>query len=245
MTDKLYVGSMGWSYSHWPLYPGDMKPQDYLREYARSFNSVEVNSSFYRIPYKTSVQRWAKQTPEKFTFSVKIPRSISHSKALEFEQGKLDAFNESIMHLGAKQGPILIQFPPTLKKDHSLLEGFLDRLPDGHMYAVEFRHESWNSPDTVQTLKSRGRALVQVEQPWLPASREVTAGFVYIRLEGDRRRVNGEKGVVEVDRAEKTREWAHAIRGYLDSGLSVYAYFSKFYSGYPPEDIRRLRAELD
>ena len=86
--------------------------------------------------------------------------------------------------------------------------------------------------------------MVQVEHPWLPASREVTAGFVYIRLEGDRRRVNGEKGVVEVDRSEKTRGWAQTIRGYLDNGLPVYAYFSKFYSGYPPEDMRQLAAEI-
>ena len=80
-------------------------------------------------------------------------------------------------------------------------------------------------------------ALVQVEHPRLPTATELTADHVYIRWEGDRKKVTGEKGLVEIDREEDNRRWANRIHELLESGHNVYGYFSKFYSGYPPADI--------
>jgi uncharacterized protein YecE (DUF72 family) len=240
MTGTLYAGSMGWSYGFWDIY-GDLKPSEYLAEYSRRFNSVEINNSFYRIPASATVGEWAAQAPQGFRFAAKFPQSISHAPGLSFEEGKLFAFLRSMSQLGPKKGPLLIQLPPTLRVDHA--DGFrrlLKALPGGNRYAVEFRHGDWFRQETYDMLRERGVALVQQAHPWLPEVHEVTAGFVYVRFEGDREKVGGEEGAVEVDRASDTERWARAISAYIDEGLDVYAYFSKYYSGYPPHDIAQL-----
>ena len=107
---------------------------------------------------------------------------------------------------------------------------------------MEFRHRSWLRPETYELLRGRGVALVQQAHPWLPGVHEVTAGFVYIRFEGDRKRVSGEEGALELDRSADLVMWAERIRDYIDRGLDVYAYFSKYYLGYPPHDVVQLTA---
>ena len=243
MVGTLYAGSMGWSYGFWGIY-GGLKPGEYLRDYARRFNSVEINNSFYRIPSESTAASWASQAPDGFRFAAKFPQSVSHSPSLRFDEGKLYAFLHNMKALGSKKGPLLVQLPPTLRPVKA--EGFralLDALPRGGLYAVEFRHRDWFTAETYAVLRENGIALVQQAHPWLPEIHEVTAGFVYVRFEGDRKRVGGGEGAVEMDRSADTERWAGRIRGYLDSGLDVYAYFSKFYSGYPPHDAARL-AEL-
>jgi len=240
MTGTLYAGSMGWSYGFWGIYSG-LKPGEYLAEYSRRFNSVEINNSFYRIPAPATVSEWAAQAPTGFRFAAKFPQSISHAPGLSFEEGKLFAFLRSMSQLGPKKGPLLIQLPPTLRADHAPgLRRLLEALPGGNRYALEFRHRDWFKQETYDMLRDRGVALVQQAHPWLPEVHEVTAGFVYVRFEGDRKKVGGEEGAVEVDRASDTERWAQAISTYLEEGLDVYAYFSKFYSGYPPHDIAKL-----
>jgi len=240
MAGALYTGSMGWSYRFWGIYSG-LKPGQYLAEYARRFNSVEINNSFYRIPSESTAASWASQAPEGFRFAAKFPQSVSHSPGLRFDEGKLYAFLHNVKALGPKRGPLLVQLPPTLKPEKA--EGFkalLDALPRGGLYAVEFRHRDWFTQQTYALLRDSGVALVQQAHPWLPEAHEVTAGFVYVRFEGDRRKVRGEAGAVEVDRSADTGRWAERIRGYLDGGMDVYAYFSKYYSGYPPADVEQL-----
>ena len=88
---QVYLGAMGWSYNFWPIYE-NASSNEYLQSYSNHFNSVEINSTFYGIPRKSSVEKWRDQTPEGFVFSVKIPRSISHSSSLNYDPEKLDAF---------------------------------------------------------------------------------------------------------------------------------------------------------
>lgn len=140
-TLGLYLGSMGWSYKFWPLYDG-LKPSEYLSNYARHFNSVEINSSFYRIPRQKVVENWANQVPDDFRFAVKFPQSISHTTDLNYEEGKLEAFLGNIGKLGDKLGPLLLQLSPRFKVDKSeKLKDFLSILPKDYMYAVEVRQE--------------------------------------------------------------------------------------------------------
>jgi len=240
MTGTLYAGSMGWSYGFWGIY-GGLKPSEYLAEYSRRFNSVEINNSFYRIPAPATVGEWAAQAPPGFRFAAKFPQSISHAPGLSFAEGTLFAFLRSMSQLGPKKGPLLIQLPPTLRADHTdRLRRLLKALPGGNRYAVEFRHRDWFRQETYDMLRERGVALVQQAHPWLPEVHEVTAGFVYVRFEGERKKVGGEEGAVEEDRTADTDRWARAISADLDEGLDVYAYFSKYYSGYPPHDIAQL-----
>lgn len=81
---KVHIGTMGWSYTFWlgKLYPKECKPEQFLSQYSKHFDTVEVNSTFYRIPYKSTVTKWRDQTPAEFIFSAKFPRVITHEKML-------------------------------------------------------------------------------------------------------------------------------------------------------------------
>jgi uncharacterized protein YecE (DUF72 family) len=241
----LYIGSMGWSYKFWPLYDG-IKPGDYLRRYSEHFNSVEINSSFYRIPSRRVVKNWANQVPESFRFTAKFPQSISHAPELVYEEGKLEAFLRNISGLGGKLGPLLLQLPARFKADKlGALGDFLSGLPRRHAYAVEFRHSDWFRDETYRLLRDHDIALVQVEHPKWRTESELTADFTYIRWEGDRKKVGGEKGIVEMDRGGDTMRWGESISALLGEGIAVFGFFSKFYSGYPVSDIRLLQKALE
>jgi uncharacterized protein YecE (DUF72 family) len=239
-----YIGSMGWSYKFWPLYEG-LKPSEYLKRYSENFNSVEINSSFYRIPSRRVVENWADQVLEGFRFTAKFPQSISHAPDLDYEEGKLEAFLRNISGLGEKLGPLLLQLPARFKADkEGVLGDFLSGLPPRHTYAVEFRHIGWFNDETYRLLREHNISLVQVEHPKMATVSELTADFAYIRWEGDRKQVEGERGYVELDRGEETLRWAESINALHEEGLTVYGYFSKFYSGYPVSDILMLQKAL-
>jgi uncharacterized protein YecE (DUF72 family) len=236
---------MGWSYGFWKIYPKGMKSTDYLKEYSNHFNSVEINNSFYRIPRATTVNEWAKQVPKNFKFTAKFPQSISHKPNLEYEKEKLDVFLNNINNLGEKKGPLLIQFPPRFKPDKvTKLKKLLENLSGDNKYACEFRHKDWFKKDTYKTLKQHKIALVQVVHPWLKPFHEITSDFIYIRFEGNRKKVKGEKGELELDKTEEIKKWSILIKDYLNQGLDVYVYFSKYFSGYPPSDVNNLRKQI-
>ena len=236
-----YIGAMGWSYKQWngKLYPQELKPSEYLREYSKYFNSVELNNTFYRIPRIKTVENWRNQTPDGFKFAAKFPRSISHSKTIGGDKEKLDVFLRNIGYLQEKLGPLLLQLSPNLQEKREELEAFLAKLPNQHRYAVEFRHKTWFIPEIYEVLRRYKVALVIVDPPWLPVPEEITADFTYIRWQGDRKKVTGDSGVVELDRKDITIDWGRRIRKMLES-VDVYGYFSKHYSGYPPQDIEDL-----
>jgi uncharacterized protein YecE (DUF72 family) len=242
--ESVYLGAMGWSYNFWPLY-NDITSSEYLRRYSESFNSVEVNSTFYRIPRKLSVENWRDQTPDNFKFSVKIPLSISHSSSLLYDPEKLDVFLDHIKPFGKKLGPLLLQLPPKLTSEHvNQLDVLLTQI-NRHMTAVEFRHRSWFNSYTYDLLREHDVALVYVEHPWQPSEEVETSSFTYVRLEGDRKKVNGEKGVTELDRSTDNARWTRKIQKYTAQSRATYLYVSKYYSGYPPVDINQINAELE
>lgn len=239
----IYIGSMGWSYKQWPIYEG-LKAAEYLNEYSKHHNSVEINNTFYRIPRESSMLDWASKVPDHFRFSIKVPRSISHSRDLEPDQGRLEAFLSRIQLMEEKAGPLLIQFPPTLTPEHmDKLEKFLDKLPLVYRYAFEFRHEDWFNEETYGLLRENNIAIVNVEHPWQASTLEQTADFSYIRLEGDRKTVPGDSGEVEKDQSQSNEKWATQIKDLSKKG-DVFCYASKHYSGYPPDDMRQLMIHL-
>ena len=242
MNGSLFLGAMGWSYKFWSeIYPKGSKSADYLTHYSKHFKSVEINSSFYRIPSRKTIENWRSLVPQDFRFTAKFPQSISHSPELKYEPGKLEAFFNNIGQLEEKLGALVLQLPPRLKVENlPALRDLLTVLPDEFSYAVEFRNRGWFSEEVFKLLRENHVALVQVEHPRLPTTTELTADHIYIRWEGDRKVVSGEKGDVELDRSEDNRRWARQINELLDSGHEVFGYFSKFYSGYPPADIWQI-----
>ena len=234
---------MGWSYNFWKLYDS-LEPSRYPTRYAEVFNSVEINSTFYRIPSKKTVQNWKRQVPEGFVFSFKIPQSISHSRSLKYDPEKLDTFLNHIKPLEEKLGPLLLQLPPNLTSEHNeQLDTILEQLSNYYV-AVEFRHEDWFKEETYALLRDHNAALVYVEHPHQPTAQVETGEFTYIRLEGDRKKVNGEKGRTEQDRLVDNQRWADWINSERNRGRSTHLYVSKFYSGYPPIDIQQINARL-
>jgi uncharacterized protein YecE (DUF72 family) len=239
--EKLHVGTMGWSYDFWrgKLYPEGSK--NLLTEYAKNFGTVEIDYTFYRIPSRDIVRKWTAETPDEFIFSAKFPGKITHIKMLQDCQEELEVFIEHMSLMGNKLGPMLIQMPPGFKPEQTgILKDFLATLPEKYRFAVEVRNKKWLDEKFYEMLRDNKVALVLLDHPWIPYMNTITADFTYIRWAGDRKKVKGTLGKVERDRSEDIKEWALKIKGFLDDSIEVFGYFSKYYSGYPPGDVRML-----
>ncbi len=240
---KVHVGTMGWSYKFWTdnFYPKGLPPDHYLSEYAKHFHTVEVDNTFYRMPNKDVVTNWRNQTPPDFVFSLKFPKRITHDKMLR-DCGEITAaFLDRISPLDSKLGPMLLQFPYAFKPEHlSLLSEFLPTLPRSNRFVVEVRNRKLLDEKLYSILTDNHVAFAIVEQPFMPLTETITADFVYIRIEGDRRKVNGTLGKVEIDRTDQIKQWAARITKLMEGSAEVFVYFSKYYSGHPPTDARQL-----
>ncbi len=244
---NLHLGTIGWSYNFWKgvFYPKKTASKDYLAYYASQFNTVEVDSTFYRIPAKTTVTNWKQRTPENFQFSLKFPQLITHIKMLKDCQYETDVFLETVVLLGEKLGDLLLQFPPNFGVDHlSDLEVYLQKLPKVHRYVIEVRNKSWLTPKFYSLLKDNKVALAWADSPLIAQIGEVTADFLYIRWEGDRKRVNGTLGKTEVDRSGDIKVEAEKLTPFLGK-MDVFGYFAKYYSGNPPSDIFKMQSYLN
>jgi len=241
--DKINVGTMGWSYDFWVgnFYAPATDASDYLTEYAKHFDTVEVDNTFYRIPSEATVRRWFDQAPSGFVFSLKFPRIITHVKMLKNCEQETNVFIKRVSSLDDKLGPLLLQFPPAFGTEQlPLLESFLTILPEQHRVAIEVRNRKLLNDDFYSILKRKKVALAWVEGPFIPTTDVITADFLYIRWEGDRRKVNGLLGKVETDKHGEIKKWADKIGQLLDNSIDIFGYFSKYYSGHPPTDAKQL-----
>jgi uncharacterized protein YecE (DUF72 family) len=239
---NLYLGTIGWSYNFWKgvFYPKKTASKDYLAYYSQQFNTVEVDSTFYRIPLQQTVTNWKTQTPQNFLFSLKFPQLITHIRMLRDCQYETDVFLKTVSLLGEKLGALLLQFPPNFTSDHQPdLEAYLTALPKTHRYVVEVRNKSWLNQEFYSLLKVNNVALAWADSPLMAEIREVTADFLYMRWEGDRKKVNGTLGKTEVDRTGDLKLEAEKLNPCLER-MTVFGYFAKYYSGYPPSDINAL-----
>jgi uncharacterized protein YecE (DUF72 family) len=243
----IHVGTMGWSYNFWKgnFYPEELKPQQFLGYYARQFDTVEINSTFYSIPQAQTVEEWKKQTPARFIFSLKFPRAITHVKMLKDCHKETQIFLDRAELLGDKLGPLLLQFPAAFStKQLPLLKSFLEELPRNNRYAVEIRNKDLLNEPLYSILRENNIAPVWVESPFLPTTDKKTSDFLYIRWEGDRRKVSGALGKKEADKGAELRQWADKLERFSSSNQDIYGYFSKYFSGYPPADVRELTTLL-
>ncbi|HVP92648.1 MAG TPA: DUF72 domain-containing protein [Acidobacteriota bacterium] len=241
--DKIRIGTMGWSYDFWigNFYAPTTDASDYLAEYSKHFDTVEVDNTFYRIPSEATIRRWFEQTPSGFVFSLKFPRVITHVKMLKDCEQETRVFIKHVSGLDDKLGPLLLQFPPTFKKNQlPLLENFLTSLPQKRRVAVEVRNRELLNDDFYSILRRNEVALAWVEGPLIPSTYVATADFLYIRWEGDRRKVNGLLGKVETDKGDEIKKWVDRIEQLLDNSMEIFGYFSKYYSGHPPTDAKQL-----
>jgi uncharacterized protein YecE (DUF72 family) len=239
----LHVGTMGWSYGFWRgnFYPEGLSSREFLGFYGSRFGTVEVDGTFYRIPRRQSVIDWGEQTPEGFVFSLKFPRVVTHVKMLRDCWEETGVFLERVGVLGEKLGVLLLQFPYAFGVERvGVLRDFLAGLPGDRRYVVEVRNRKLLNEGLFGVLRDFNVVLAWVDSPFMPQISEVTSDFLYVRWEGDRRRVKGTLGRREVDRAESIRVWADRLKPFLDEQKTVFGYFSKYYSGHSPSDAMEL-----
>jgi uncharacterized protein YecE (DUF72 family) len=231
------IGCSGWNYAHWRgrLYPERLPEARWLEHYAQSFDTVEVNASFYRLPTRKSAERWAEATPPGFVFAVKASRYLTHVKRLR-EVGKgVALLYERIEPLdGAdKLGPLLWQLPENFHRDDDRLAGALDELPRGR-HAFEFRHASWFEPKVEELLRERGVALVIGDHPKRPFQTYArTADWMFARLHQGRGR-DGNYTPAQL------REWAARVREWREEG-DVYLYFNDDWNGHAVKEALRMK----
>lgn len=237
----LRIGTSGWSYKDWegPFYPPGARAQDYLGHYGRTFGTVEVDSTFYALPRAQVVENWARRSPESFVFAAKFPRDITH------EPGGLERFDlaaefvERMGLLGAKRGPLLMQFPSRFRVERlPELARLLAALPGGARYAVEFRHADWHCEPVLALLAERNVAWAAGVGPQNPPVRPLTADFAYLRWIGDRSIERFDR--VQLDRREELRGWAEWIEAQRERLREIYGYFNNHYAGHGPASAGAL-----
>jgi uncharacterized protein YecE (DUF72 family) len=220
----IFIGTSGWVYKEWAgeFYRDDLKQADELAYYARQFNTVEINATFYRLPLESMVKGWYRRTPVDFVFAVKGSRFITHLKRLQVDRRALKRFFDRAKLLKEKCGPILWQLPPNFdRKNLRRLAVFLKKLPRKYSHALEFRHPSWYENDEAFALLRKSKvAHVSVSSLRLPMNLVVTADLVYLRF-------HGLKGGPHHDYTRtELRPWAAHCRKHLKQGKTIYAYFN-------------------
>lgn len=239
---SIHVGTSGWGYRHWEgvLYPQGLEPRERLGLYARAFGTVEVNSTFYRWPRAATFARWRGVSPQGFVWTVKAPRSLTHSARLYAPERWLNEVAQGLERLGEKRGVLLVQLPPGLSVDLARLGYFLSNVPRHLRVAVEFRHESWHREEVFRLLERWGAAYCVTSGARLPCVLRATAGFVYVRLHGPDR----EHLYAGSYPDEDLRWWAERIREWTAAGRDVYAYFNNDGGGHAVRNAVRLRELL-
>lgn len=170
-------------------YPPEFNGASRLQYYASLFSSVEINSSFYQIPKAATVAKWRESVSADFRFTFKVPKAVTHAKNLQFNVAEVERFTEVVAHAGDKKGCLLVQLPPSVKRERQEeLEGLLECLRDdaqGWKIAVEFRHSSWYNRAIYQVLQHYGATLVEQDLPAsAPPPVQVAEDFTYLRFHG-------------------------------------------------------------
>ena len=238
------IGLSGWNYAHWRngvFYPPRLPASSWLEFYAERFDTVEVNSTFYRLPRRDAVERWVEQTPTGFVFAVKGSRYLTHVKRLRDLGPGLERFLERIEPVlrSPKLGPLLWQLPPTFRRDHDRLADALALLPRDLRHCFEFRDPSWFVAETYALLREHRVALVIGDRPEVNAfqSHELTADWTYVRFHGGTRGARGNYSDAEL------REWAERLHGW-SRAHEVFAYFNNDWEGFAPRNAALLKRLL-
>lgn len=204
--------------------------------YARHFDTVELNNTFYRLPTESAFDDWRSSTPKNFIFSVKASRFLTHRKKLKDPDNALQIFLPRIEHLGAKLGPILFQLPPRWRVNSERLEALLEALPRDFRYVFEFRDLTWINPQIDNLLAKYRAAFCIYELAGYRSPLTVTTDFAYCRLHGP----GLEKYQASYGRAS-LRRWCRQIGLWARTLTSVYLYFDNDQHGYAAQNAMALK----
>lgn len=244
----IHIGTQGWSYPDWigSFYPPRSKQEHYLPFYASVFDTVELDTTFYHAPKPSIARSWARHTPDGFRFAAKVPRAITHDARLVGAGEAMASFVASLVPLGDKLGPLLIQLPAEFVRDPANvadLDAFLALRPSGMRWAVEVRHRSWHVPDTVTQLRGHGVALAWNQWRDLPRFPEVTADFLYVRWIGHHDAIE-RTDRVQIDRETDFASWLGELERVLPEVREVFGYFNNHWAGHSPASANEMKRRL-
>ncbi len=241
------VGTSGWSYDHWKgcFYPDGLAKARWFEFFAGEFPTVELNATYYRLFPERTFASWEAKAPPGFVYAVKMWKRVTHDRRLrEVEEPIADVLARAAC-LGDHLGPVLIQLPPSLRRDDALLDAFLellvrvgDRSTGGLRATIEFRHESWFHEATCKRLWDAGVALCLFDSPRLDCPWTATADFVYVRFHGR------PDLFASLYTHSMLQPWARWLGQQRDEGLDVYAYFNNDAHGHAITNARQLAEML-
>jgi len=241
VPERVRIGCSGWQYQDWReiFYPKGCAQRNWLEFYARRFDTVEVNSTFYRLANRDAVARWARDTPEDFVFALKASRYMTHIKRLADLPESMERYYDRIEPLveSPKLGPIVWQLPPNFKRDDEKLRYALGQLPAGR-HCFEFRHETWFVPEVYAMLREFRVALVIGDHPQRPwQSHEMTTDWTFVRFHYGARGRRGNYSKTELETwAKRIEQWRRRVE--------VFAYFNNDWEGFAIQNGRWLMQRL-
>ena len=271
---QLYLGTTSWSNEDWEglVYPQGCASQDYIEHYSRVFGVVEVDSTWYRIPSERMVEGWLRRTPQHFKFAAKVPRIVTHEKGMVDCGAEMEEFLAVMGRLRERLGPLLLQFEYVARgrdaREYESGEDFCERLSrflptlptDEIDFVVEVRNGKWVGRKLVDLLAQHRVCMALTSYYTMPDIAEVrkkllnpvSAGFLYVRFLGDRKRMDERVGqLVEagtktrhwdelvVDRSAELRLWSAHLKELAaqHSDLQIFAFFNNHYAGYAPGSL--------
>jgi uncharacterized protein YecE (DUF72 family) len=233
----VHIGCSGWNYAHWRglVYPKGVPQRRWLEHYATSFDTVEVNATFYRLPKESTVESWVDQVPGDFLFAVKASRYLTHMKRLREIADAVARFWEPLdpLRRGRRLGPVLWQLPENFHRNDDLLTEALGELP-GADHCFEFRHPSWFVAPVQELLAEHGASLAIGDDKRRPLPEVSPAGEIaYLRLHYGHRGRGGNYSEAELD------GWRRRIAAWR-SRRPVFVYLNNDWKGYAPTNARYL-----
>lgn len=236
-TGRLRIGTSGYHYEHWKgiFYPEDLPKSRWFAHYARTFDTLEINNTFYRLPSAAAFDGWKAQAPPDFCYALKFSRYGTHILRLKKPRATIRRFVTLAKRLGSLLGPILIQLPPRWKVNAARLDGFLGAAPRDCRWAVEFRDPSWLCRDIFNVLKRHDAALC-IHDMLDDHPRILTTSWTYLRYHGDRYAGSYSRRALSDE--------ARWIGRQLRAGIDVFAYFNNDAQGYAVKNAIELRRLL-
>ena len=236
------IGTSGWQYRDWQgtFYPAGLPARQRLGCYAERFSTVEVNSSFYRLPGADAFRSWREQTPAGFVMAVKASRYLTHIRRLRDPQEPVSRLMTQARELGDRLGPVLLQLPPTLPLDLAAMQACLAAFPAGVQVAVEARHPGWWCAEFRDLLAAHGAALCWADRrgrPLTPLWR--TADWGYLRMHEGAAHPAPHYG------PQAITHWARRLAGTWTPAEDVYVYFNNDRGAAAPQDAERMRIAVE
>jgi len=240
MNIKFYLGCSGFYYNHWRniFYPEDYSKRKWLEYYAQHFNTVEINSTFYRFPKDSTLKGWVSRTPEGFIFSLKMNKLVTHKKRFNDTLEIIDKFYKSASLLEEKLGCILFQLPPSFHFDMEKLNNIIEQVNPEFKNVIEFRHKSWWNQEVYDKLKENNIAFCSVSAPKLPDDLIITSKITYIRFHGKNNWFRYNYSDKELE------EWSHKIKKIVNRINQIYIYFNNDFEGHAIKNCNYLKKIL-